>query len=262
MSYIGSKQFLLEVSKGNVAGHSLVHKFGRNSAVGTTIVPIADGGNYQMPTSAQSLEFVSDATEDALDDVGMHELTINGLDANGDFQEVTTAAHATDGLTAVAITGTWLRVFRAWVSKSGAYATQSTASHEGKITLRTSGGGATWLTIPEVATNFGAGQSLCGFYTVPAGKTAYILSAMLTIDSVKSVDIYFYRRSSITDTTSSYDGTMRLQNVYVGVAGGPHEIIHLSNESYPELTDLGFMGVVSSGTADVSTEFELLLVDN
>ena len=33
MSYIGNKDFLIEVQKGNVVGHSMVHKFGRNDAV-------------------------------------------------------------------------------------------------------------------------------------------------------------------------------------------------------------------------------------
>ena len=33
MTYIGHSDFLIEVAKGNVAGHSLVHKFGRNAAV-------------------------------------------------------------------------------------------------------------------------------------------------------------------------------------------------------------------------------------
>ena len=104
------------------------------------------------------------------------------------------------------------------------------------------------MTIPEISTNFGAGQSLCGFYTIPAGQTAYILASSITVDSNKSVDLFFFRRSSITDTTSSYDGTLRLQNIYTGVTGN-FEIIHKSNEAYPELTDIGFMGQVSTGTA-------------
>ena len=251
--------FTFEISRGNITGYSTVHKFGRNSAVGTTIVPICDGGNYQTPTSAQSIEFVSSSASDALNSTGMHELTIVGLDATGALQTTSTAAHATDGTTAVSVSGTWIRIFRAYVSSSGAYATQTTPSQIGAITIRTASGGSTWLTIPTVATGFGAGQSLCGAYTVPLGYTAYILDSSVHVDANKNADIFFFKRENILDTSSSYSGVMRLQSVQLGITGG-YNFNHRTNEAYAALTDIGFMGVVSSGTADISCEFELLLV--
>ena len=36
MAFIGHTDFYTEVAKGNVTGHELVHKFGRNDAVGAS----------------------------------------------------------------------------------------------------------------------------------------------------------------------------------------------------------------------------------
>ena len=51
--------FYMEVAKGNVPGHSIVNKFGRNGVVGTTLTHISISGQYQTPQTAQSLEILS-----------------------------------------------------------------------------------------------------------------------------------------------------------------------------------------------------------
>jgi hypothetical protein len=259
MSYIGNSDFLLEVAKGNVAGHSFVHKFGRNTNISTSLVPVSLGGIYQTPTAAVSLEFVSSATTDALNSTGMHEITIEGLDANWDLQSVTTAAHATNGQTAVNISGTWLRVFRAYITKSGAYASASTSSHAGTITVRIQGAGTTYATIP-LEGSFGLGQSLIGAYTVPNGYTAYILTQQYSSDvsGTKTTDFYFFKRENADDVASSYTGVMRLQQANVGTQGA-FEYTHKSYDPFPAKTDIGFLAK-ASGTTDASVEFELLLV--
>lgn len=82
MSRQFTKEFYLEVAKGNVAKHSLVHKFGAGD-VGTTLVPITQSGTYQTPTTAQALEFVSDNVNDTSAGTGAirvieHEVGITG----------------------------------------------------------------------------------------------------------------------------------------------------------------------------------------
>lgn len=261
MSYLQNREFLIEVAKGNVAGHSLVHKFGRNTAVGTSLVVAASGAIYQTPTSAVSLEFVSSSASDALSGTGMHEITVVGLDANWEEQTVTVAAHATDGTTAVALTGTWLRVYRAYVSKSGAYATTAGGSHLGTITIRVSGGGATYATI-NLEGSFGLGQTLIGAYTVPDGYTAYILSTAWSSDvsGTKTVDYFFFKRENADDVSSSFDGTLRVQSLMQGTQG-VYEFIHRTPEPYVGPCDMGFLTKAST-TSKVSVEFEILLVDN
>lgn len=260
MTYISQKEFMLEVAKGNVSGHSLLHKFGSNDAVSTSLVPIAEGGVYQTPTAAVSLEFVSSSASDALNSTGMHELTVVGLDASWNEQTVVTAAHATNGTTAVAISGTWLRVYRVFVSSSGAYATAATPSQIGTVTVRVVSGGATYAVLPQIVSGFGSGQSLIGAYTVPNGFTAYKVNQEFSSDisGTKTTDFFFFKRENADDVSTSYSGIMRISELSIGTQG-TNQSPHLAAEIYPAKTDIGFMALASA-TTKASVSFELLLV--
>ena len=80
------RDFYVEVMLGIVPGHSWVQKFGKNQAVATTIVPIAIGGVYQTPTTAVTLEVISDDADDAADGTGARNIILQG------FKPVTTTA--------------------------------------------------------------------------------------------------------------------------------------------------------------------------
>lgn len=251
--------FLLQVALGKVPGYSLIHKFGNNESVGTSIVPICNGGNYQTPTGTITLAAISSDTNDTAAGTGAQQITLVYLDTNFDEQTATIEMNGTTETTGT-VTGV-KRLYRVYVSRSGTYATQAAASQNGTITVRVAGAGATWATIPTLATSFGPGQSLIGAYTVPAGYTAFILSQIFSIESNKAVSLYFFKRDNANDTSSPYSGVMRIQNIFNG-ASGVFEIEHKSSESYAEYTDIGFMGATSTGTANVAVEFEMLLVDN
>ena len=255
------KDFYMELAAGNISGQSVEHKFGSNPAVGTSFVPVCQGGVYQTPTSAVSLEFVSDNAADALDDTGMHELTIIGLDANWAEQTVVTAAHATNGTTAVAVSGTWLRVYRAYVSKSGTYATSAAASHVGQITIRVASAGATYAVIED--NDFPRGQTEIGAYTVPLGKTAYISYALVEVDANKTADVLFFQRPLANDTSSSYTGTMRVVFELGGIAGG---VDYYQPKAplgpFVGPCDLGFLAKVTATTGEVDVDFEIILRTN
>lgn len=260
MSRTFTREFLLEVARGNIPGHSVLHKFGSNEALSNSIAPISSAGVYQTPTAAVSLEFVSSSASDALNSTGMHELTVIGIDASWNEQTVTTAAHATDGTTAVAISGTWLRVYRAYVSSSGTYATAAAGSHVGTITIRVASAGATYAQI-TLSNGFPMGQSLIGAYTVPNGFTAYILSQAFSSDvsGTKTTSYYFFKRDNADDVSSSYSGVMRVQNLTMGTQG-IGQFYHETAEVYQGKTDIGYMGITDAGTFKASVEFELLLV--
>lgn len=256
MSYIGSKDFLLEAHKGNVAGHAVVHKFG-HGLVGTTLVPVTQTLDYKTPTTATALEFVSSSANDTSAGSGAREITIVGLDSS--WNEVSQTL-VTNGTTAVALTTNLTRLYRWYVSSSGTYATSTTGSHAGTLTIRGSGAGATWSTIG--ITPFPLGQSEIGCYSVPTGKTAYILSQSIEADSSKTVDVFFFKRENADDVTTPFSGSMRIVERFNAVQGGVH-ITHASAKN-PMVgpCDIGYMAKVSTGTADVSVEFEILLVDN
>lgn len=253
---MSESNLFLEIAKGNIAGSTFVHKFG-SSSVSTSLQPVCNGGFYRTPTSTVTLAVISSSANDTAAGSGAREVTLQYLDSSFNLQTGTIATNGTTESTET-IAGV-LRLVRAWVSDSGTYATQSAASQAGTITIRVESAGDTWATIPEVDTGFGAGQSLIGAYTIPAGKTGYILTSTLSTDSTKSVDFYFFKRENANDVTAGYPA-MRIQNVYIGVSG-IFETTHSTYESYPEYTDLGFLAKAASAS-DVAVEFELLLVDN
>lgn len=252
--------FLNEIAKGNVAGHEIIQKFGRNSAVGTSFVPVSIGAIYETPqvSGATTIRIKSGGNaNDTAAGSGAREITIQGLDETG---ALATESVATAGTSASsATTTTFLRVFRSWVSASGTYATASSGSHSADVVLENGAGGTDWGTISS--TDFSRSQTEVGIYSVPLGKTAYLLSATISVDSTKSVDLIFFKREGILKTAAPYDA-MRIVFELGGVSGEETIIPKAPLAVFPALTDIGFMAQVSSGTADVDVDFEILLVDN
>lgn len=254
----------LDISRGLSSGITSIEKFGYNDSVGTSFVPICFGGVYRTPLSAESIEFVSSSTSDALNSTGMHSITIEGTDGNFVEQSVTTAAHATNGTVAVAVSGTWTRVHRAFVASSGTYANSTAGSHAGTITVRVSGGGATYAQIPLI-NSFPISQSLIGAYTIPSGKTGYVFLKSISADTGKVFYPAFFFRVNADDVSSSF-APMRIQDFKAGISGGA---VYSGASSKVPLgpfvgpCDLGFMGYSSGGggNASASVEFEVFLLD-
>lgn len=251
----------LDVARSKATGIKSIKKFGRNKAVGTSYVPIALGGVYQTPqsTSATTLRIKAGGNaNDTAAGSGAREVTVVGTDEN--FAEVTETIATNGAGASSATTTTFTRVYRAYVSASGTYATAAAGSHSGDIVIENSGGGTDWATIDS--TNFPKGQTEIGAYTVEAGKTGYVKLRNLSIDSGKTVDLVFFQRGDCDQTTTPYSA-MRAQSVVSGVSGGSIEIFGDTDVPfgpYVGPTDIGFMGKVSTGTASVSVEFEIFIV--
>lgn len=246
----------LEIAKGRVPGHSIVHKFGAG-ALDNSIKPISNDNTYPTPTAAVNLEFLSSSATDNASGIGAREITIDGIDEN--WNEVIQTL-VTNGTTPVALSTPLLRLFRWFVSSSGTYATELVGSHQGTLTIRVASAGAVWSTIGM--TPWSVGQSQIGIYTIPIGKTAFMISKNIFVDSVKAADVYFFQRKFADDVTVPFSGTMRLFQREIGVSGGYNLTSMAPKGPFVGPCDIGFMGVVAAGTADVSVEFELLLIEN
>jgi hypothetical protein len=248
------ERFLLEVQKGNIPGHSLIHKFGHGT-VGTSMVPITASLVYQMPTTAIALEVVSSDADDTSAGAGARTVFIEGLALDG---SVVTQTVALNGLTAVSIPTPLWRLYRWYVMTSGVYGTATTGSHQGTLTIRVASAGATWSTIPFAV--YPHGQSQIGWYTVPSGYRAYIFTQIVKVDSTKSVDVAFLQRRN-ADTVSAPFSAFRLVEEFTGVAGAGSGISPDSPiGEFPAFTDIGWLGKVASSTADISVDFEILLI--
>jgi hypothetical protein len=254
MAYLRDTDYLIEVAKGNVSGASLVNKFGANLALSSSYVPISIGGIYQVPQPiyATALRVRAGNVNDTAAGSGAQEITIEGLDATGALQ---TESVATAGTSASAnFAGTWIRVFRAYVSASGTYADASNGSHAADIVIENTVGAA-WLTIDS--TNFPKSQSQIGVYTVPLGYTAYLLDYSTTLDTGKTVDFLFFKRKNILEAAAPYSA-MRIQFQEIGLTA-PFGRIFRDPLKFEALTDIGFLAKGASNPK-ITIDFNLLLI--
>lgn len=256
MTYILDRNWLVDVGKGLIPGHSILHKFGYGS-VGTSLTPVTSSLTYQTPTSAAALEILSSDANDTAAGTGARTVYVEGLDASGD---ILTETVTMNGTAAVALANSFLRVFTMYVATSGTYASVSAPSNVGTITLRGSGGGSTWAVI-NVDGAFGLGRSLISPYTVPNGYTAHVLSYNAVVEATKTVDLFVFKREGILTTSAPYT-TMQLLDRYKATGGSisiePINVVYV----LPQLTDFGYLAKVATGSAGVTVNSNILLIQN
>lgn len=151
-------------------------KFGGNLDVNGTVETVWDGGGaYSWQAAAESLEIVA---ENAADQNIVVDVT--GLDANYDMQTVSVTTDGADGTTPVAISGTFIRVWRAKVTSG---------TTTGYLRVRVPGPGATRAEIAD-----GNYQTLMAIFTVPAGFTCHFQSYFYTVTATKDVEVSIFAR--------------------------------------------------------------------
>ena len=97
--------------------------------------------------------------------------------------------------------------------------------------------------------------------TIPANKKGSLLGKVIFADTTKTADIYFFKREKANIVTPPYPGVMQIVEREIGIQGGFGHHFLLPKVPFEGPCDIGFMGKVSTGTADVSVEFEVLLID-
>ena len=234
----------LQVAKGQVVGAITVNKFGSNPDVGTTEETIwTNGGNITWPAAAFTAYIVSSDAADASAGTGARTVTVSGLDAD---YKVKTASVTLNGTSAVAISGTWLRINRAFVTSSG-----------------TGGGAAGNITIQDVGAtvvyaNLSAGnQTQMAVYTVPAGHTLYL--DQITFTAAVSTG----SNSAVVKLDTRDFGSNTFRTRYIADLQSGELINSLQYPiALPEKTDIEARAVMSAGTASISAFFEGVLIAN
>ena len=256
-----TQDYLIEVSKGNIQGASIIDKFGQNIAVGTTLVPVTAIGIYNTPqvSGATTLRIKAGGNaNDTAAGTGAREITLVGLDETGTLliEAIVTAGASASAVT----TGTFMRLYSMSVSESGSYANATTASHAALITVENGTGGTDWGTI-DVVDTFAGSRSNIASYSVPLGYTAYLLAWDISIESTKTVDLLFFKRENLLETAAPYTS---MQMLFEIAALSDSRDEHLAAPiRFPALTDIGFMAKVSStGTAKVVANFSILLLQD
>ena len=252
MTYILARDFLVEVAKGNVAGHALVHKFGRNDAVPNgswAHVNLLGSAAWMIQAATQVRVKAGNGADDTAGN-GAREITVVGIDDN--FAEVTEAiATAGAGASSNSSASFW-RVYRAYVSAAGTYSAANTAA----VVIENSAG-----TVNLINIAIGEGQTQFCAYTVPLGKTAYMLSAHVHLHSGKTANFRMFQRRSFDDVTAPLE-SKRIVLHMDGITGAHRRAEASPGGGFPAKTDLWWEAWGDGAVSQVSVDFELLLVDD
>jgi len=252
MTVILDRDFLIEVQKGKIAGHSMVHKFGRNDAVpnGSWAFVTLLGHTAWPLSAATTVRVKAGNAADTAAGNGAREITVQGIDDS--FNEVSEAVATAGESASAATTASFWRIHRAWVSAAGVYGAGNTAA----VVIENSGGGTDLIQIAVEE-----GQTQFTGWTVPTGKKAYLLSLHVHVDARKYTNIRVFTRDDIDDTSAPVK-SKRLKLFFDGVIGqytykprGPELVVNAKADIWVEAWGDG-------AVAEVACEFELLVVDD
>lgn len=167
--------FMLEVSKGNIAKHSTVLVRGHNPAFAAAagFVDVAEQGDLTYLTTAETMEVTSDDANDTAAGTGLRTLLIAGVDDDGVEVSETITMDGTNDVTTV---NTYLRVNFMTGLTAG-----STGWNEGSVT-------ATATTAATIQSEMDATESISqgSHYTVPLGNTLYVYKAEFNVARISA----------------------------------------------------------------------------
>ena len=227
---INNAPFGLALQKGEINRFGGIHKFGLNTAVGTSFETIWDGNNtYTYPSSAGTATVTSSNT--SADNAGTVE--VEGLDANYDVATETITIGGSAGSTS------FIRVYRAVMKTAN-----TGNSNVGDITITVSS-----TAVAKIQAGYG--QSLMCVYTVPRNYIAYLMQ--IDIGSSKNLEneIRF-----ITKEISN--GNVWRTKAFITTRGGFIEKNYVVPVKIEEKTDIELQGKASA-TSAISAGFELVL---
>lgn len=231
----------IHISRGAVADTSHINKFGYNTAVGINFETITDlGGDQYYPTSAGVVSVVSSDVNDDDGDTGARTLEVQGLDGN--YEEISETI-TLNGTSAVTTTASFLRVFRMRVITAG-----TTGTNEGNITASIGGNNIARINSAN------GGQTLMAVYTVPKGKTAYLIDFHGSLS--KNQEAVFMIRTKNGAVSSAW----QVKAMFGTFANSVHYHYPVPLE-ITEKTDIE-VRVKAGATSECGSIFDLVLVND
>lgn len=248
----------LKVSEGAVDDYDRDVILGYNEKVTTGMEPISTGGIHQMPATAQTLEVLSDSTDDASDGAGARAIELGVLDASWERQIIQVSLQ---GTTAVELPFPVIRVNRMVVIERGTYiktVAEMKAMH-GNITLRNKVTPAEiWASIGDEADRLNPGRSYIGALCVPAGYVGYVTSLHVVVNKTKEVDIIGWGRPYANLAGPPYIGPQVFLS-YIGVSDFVDLVLQTPAGPFAECTDIVFMGASESQSVALTVYSEYIL---
>ena len=233
--------FELQVSRGQILGHTPIYIFGLTSALGSTAYGpaweglTASGGNYVYPSSAAVMYLYSSSASDTAITI-----QINGLDAN--YNPISEQI-LLQGTTALATTNSYLRINSISTVIGTAVGNVSLYSNSAKT------GGNLYAQITA-----GNGNSQMSIYTVPVGYNFYQYYLQADANTGVTGSAYnkvrTYANPPVTIAGASVPGpfTTLLQSVFVQQFNAPVNF----PVAVPAKTDIQWQLLSSTGTNTVA----------
>ncbi len=226
-----------------------IYKFGTNDAVGTgTFEDIwAAGGDYPWPTTAEPVRVRSGGNaNDTAAGSGAQKVRVFGL--NGDFEEINEELTLAGASESASSTQSFQRVYRAYVTDTGTYGGTNT----GNILIENESSNQLLGQIMA-----GVGQTQLALYTMPKGRTGYILEFGFEIESGKPVDLEFFQRPAADVVSGSGMQAPRiLEHVISGTGNGEISFAGAPLVVAPK-TDIWVRGKATAQSARVSAHFTI-----
>jgi len=241
--------FGLQVSRGQIQGHSSVIVFGYNSDVDTSEESVwPAGGTIPHPTTASVLKISSSDANDTSAGTGAQTVFIEGLDGN--FAVVSETV-TLNGQTAVNTTNSYLYVNRFYVVSVGSGGVNAGNINAGTGTV-TSGVPAVLYDI--IATGYN--NRTTGHYCVPAGYTAYMTEGIFSAgQSSGSTAVTGFLKQHGPDNILRVGAVATVNNnAAVFVFEQPYII--------PEKNCVGATAIGASANNAVSSYFNIILIKN
>jgi len=230
-----SEPFELQVSRGQIPGHSVLHKFGAVPSMSiNTTGTIWDIDDTLYPwsalTSAGTLTVDRASASDA-----NKVITIQGLDA--DYKEISENVTLTNA-TGNATTQSFIRVYRAFMHNGS-------AANVGNIDIKIS-------TTIIARITAGKAQTLMGVYTVPAGYSLYLTQGVMSVQSSADATGNFFVR---------YGGesAFRIAHTFE-VASAEYFYAFHAPFKLPEKSDVDIRADLRSNNARITAAFDAYLI--
>lgn len=226
----------IPIASGSVAGFSSVHKFGLvdgNSGSPATLwtgANTAGGVLYSWQTEANTVSANSTVAE-------TQTITVQGLDEN--YAEVEEDIVLTGQTETAETTQKFIRMHRAFIKTGNTNTGRISINHHSANTK-----------ISEIVAGYG--QTLQSFYTVPAGKTAYLSRLRVSSSKQSSAVIALFVRP--------FGGAFRAQST-VSLYSGDAQTVFDTPLRITEKSDIE-VRVIGNTNNTLSADFDMILVDN
>jgi len=246
-SYSPPKNAMLEMSKGTIGGHTLVTFFGHHPLVGMveeTIWPCES--LFSFPSGASTMTISSDDANDTSAGTGLRSILILGLGPNFFPQSEVVV---TNGLSAVTTVNQYIRINTLVGLTAG-----SGGKNAGKVFI-----GIGTVTAGKPATVFncvaeGANLNETAFYTIPAGKSGYVIQALYDGEANKDLVLNAYLRTP---------PGLFLRVAAFNLSSASAALLPLTPPSRMlGKTDIEYRGFIDVQTGDIKTAVTLAIVDD